>query len=129
MNIKHFFKSLASWAKQALSTLYYVSKHPETPHVAKVVALIALAYALSPIDLIPDFIPILGYLDDFIILPLLVGLAIKLVPKSLVVACEAEAQAHPVSLRKHWGAAIVILCFWVVIIGLILKKVFFAVPG
>ncbi|AEJ20948.1 YkvA family protein [Gracilinema caldarium] len=122
MNIKHFFKSLASWAKQTIGTLYYVSKHPETPWLAKLLTGIALAYALSPIDLIPDFIPLLGYLDDFIILPLLVGLAIKLVPKELLSVCAAEAEAHPVSLKKQWGVALVILCIWLLVIWCLVRR-------
>lgn len=129
MSVKQRLASFAVWAKQAINTLYYVSKHPETPWYAKLIAVIALAYALSPIDLIPDFIPILGYLDDCIILPILVGIAVKLVPNRVVSACEVEAQAHPVLLKKKWGAAIVIICFWVVLIILILKKVFSVFQG
>lgn len=123
MKLKQRLEALGLWAKQTIGTLYYITIHPETPKLAKVVAVIALGYALSPIDLIPDFIPVLGYADDFIILPLLVGLAFRLVPKELVQACEAEAREHPVSLKKHWGAAIFIIIFWLAIIGVILKIV------
>ncbi|MCA1949469.1 MAG: DUF1232 domain-containing protein [Treponema sp.] len=123
MKIKQRLEALGLWAKRTIGTLYYLTIHPETPKLAKVVAIIALAYALSPIDLVPDFIPILGYLDDLIILPLLVGLAIKLVPQNLFQVCEAEAQEHPVSLKKQWGAAVFIILFWLVIIGLILKTI------
>jgi uncharacterized membrane protein YkvA (DUF1232 family) len=129
MKVKQRLESFGAWAKQKISILYYVSKHPETPWLAKIVTVIAVAYALSPIDLIPDFIPILGYLDDCIILPLLVALAVKLVPAKVVAVCEAEAEAHPVSLRKQWGVALVILCIWLLIIGVILKTVFSAIRG
>ncbi|HRS03860.1 MAG TPA: YkvA family protein [Treponema sp.] len=129
MGLKKQLDAAAQWAKCTIGTLYYVSRHPGTPWSAKVVALIALGYALSPIDLIPDFIPLLGYLDDVIILPLLVGLAVRLVPKDIVSACEAEANEHPLSLKKQWGAAVVIVCLWLVLIALILKKVLAAVHG
>ena len=64
-----------------------VLKHPGTPLISKIILGIAIAYALSPIDLIPDFIPVLGYLDDLIILPLLIWLAVVFIPKSVVIAC------------------------------------------
>ncbi len=128
MNLKKRLNNLAHWAKQTIGTLYCISKHPETPRLAKITALIALAYALSPIDLIPDFIPLLGYLDDLVILPLLVGLAIRLVPKSLLKACETEAREHPVRLKKQWGAAVIIILLWIGIIAIILKTIGVAAP-
>jgi len=62
-------------------------RNPRTPRVSKVLLGVAIAYAVSPIDLIPDFIPVIGYLDDLIILPLLILIAIRLIPRSIIIEC------------------------------------------
>ena len=67
--------------KLEIGTLYYAYRHKETPLLAKILSAVVVGYALSPIDLIPDFIPLLGYLDDIIILPLGIALVMKLIPK------------------------------------------------
>ena len=64
-----------------------VLRNPRTPRVSKVLLGVAIAYAVSPIDLIPDFIPVIGYLDDLIILPLLILIAIRLIPRSIIIEC------------------------------------------
>lgn len=74
-------------------TLYLVARHPETPLLAKALAAGVAAYALSPIDLIPDFIPVLGYLDDLILLPLGIAAAIRLVPPAVLAECRKTARA------------------------------------
>ena len=95
--------------------VYIAMKHPQTPWYAKALGLLTIGYALSPIDLIPDFIPVLGYLDDLIILPLLVGLCIKLIPKDIWEASEAEAQAIWQEGRPtRWYLAIPIVILWLV---------------
>jgi len=71
--------------------LYLVARHPRTPWYAKVLAAGVVAYAFSPIDLIPDFIPVLGYLDDLLIVPAGIALAIKLVPSDVLAECRALA--------------------------------------
>jgi uncharacterized membrane protein YkvA (DUF1232 family) len=92
-----------------LLALWRLLRHPETPRAAKLVALFVLAYALSPIDLIPDFIPVLGLLDDVILLPLGIALAVKLTPRHLWLARVAEAEVGAEKLpRLMWGAAIVV---------------------
>lgn len=92
-----------------LLALWKLFRHPETPRAAKVVAVLVLAYALSPIDLIPDFIPVLGLLDDVILLPLGIALAVRLTPKHLWQARLAEAETGRDKLpRVRWGALIVI---------------------
>jgi uncharacterized membrane protein YkvA (DUF1232 family) len=91
-----------------LLALWKLLRHAETPRAAKIVALLVLAYALSPIDLIPDFIPLLGLLDDVILLPLGIALAVKLTPRHLWLARVAEAEQGAEKLpRMLWGAAIV----------------------
>ena len=78
--------NLKEWAKQLktdIPAVFLALKDKETPFIAKIVALITVCYALSPIDLIPDFIPVLGYLDDIIILPALIALTVKLIPEEV----------------------------------------------
>ena len=102
-----------------LLALWKLFRHPETPRLAKLVAVLVLAYALSPIDLIPDFIPVLGLLDDVILLPLGIALAVKLTPRHLWLARVAEAERGGDELpRLLWGAAIVLLV-WLTIVALL----------
>ena len=96
--------------------LYLAARHPQTPWYAKLLIAIVVAYAFSPIDLIPDFIPILGYLDDLILIPLGVAAALRLVPPHVLVECReragsAQSAARPVSRI----AAVVIVALWLVL--------------
>ena len=83
-------KQLARAFKDEVKVYGLVAKHRRTPWTARVLLAAAAAYALSPIDLIPDFIPVVGYLDDILILPALVGLALWMVPKDVVAECRAK---------------------------------------
>lgn len=88
------FLKLRSWAKaikRDALTLWYACRHAETPLLAKLVAASVVAYAFSPIDLIPDFIPVLGLLDDAIIVPLGILLAMRLIPEAVVAECRQAA--------------------------------------
>jgi len=111
---------LTGWArivKRDVHALYLASRDPRVPWYAKALALVVAAYALSPIDLIPDFVPVLGYLDDLILLPLGVLLVLKLIPRDIMAECRVKADAAqrpPVSR----GAAVVIACIWTAAIGL-----------
>ena len=73
--------------KNELEVYRLVLKHPRTPRTSRIILAAAIAYALSPIDLIPDFIPVVGHLDDIVILPILVWTAIRLVPSEVVMEC------------------------------------------
>ena len=87
------FKKLKKWAKKVKNDIMVLSlalKHPKTPLYAKLFVAIVVSYALSPIDLIPDFIPILGYLDDIIILPIGILIAINLVPADILAECREK---------------------------------------
>lgn len=79
MNLKERAKKL----KSDIPTVFLALKDQDTPVIAKIIAGVTVAYALSPIDLVPDFIPVLGYLDDVILLPALVAMTIKLIPKDI----------------------------------------------
>ena len=99
--------------------LYLAARDPRTPWYAKLLVAGIVAYALSPIDLIPDFVPVLGYLDDLILIPIGIALAIKLFPHSVLVECRARAQetiqnGKPVS--RVAGAVIVVI--WLVLVAL-----------
>lgn len=106
---------LKGWARairRDVHALWLAARDPRTPWAARVLALAIAAYALSPIDLIPDVIPVLGYLDDAILLPLLILLVIRLIPPALMEehrATAAAAVARPVSRA---GAAFILL-LWV----------------
>lgn len=99
--------------------LYLAARDPRTPWYAKLLVAGIVAYALSPIDLIPDFVPVLGYLDDLVLIPMGIALAIKLVPDSVLTECRARAQdivqhKQPMS----WVAGVVIVLIWLALAAL-----------
>ena len=102
-----------------LIALCKLVRHPQTPRAAKWVAFAVIAYAVSPIDLIPDFIPVLGLLDDLIIIPLGVALVVRLTPKPLWEALLREARDSSQKLPKLWWGAVVIGLVWVAVMGLV----------
>lgn len=108
------------WAKklkQQIILLYFAYKDPIVPWYAKVFTICIVAYALSPIDLIPDFIPILGYLDDIIIVPLGIMFALKMIPKDVISNCESKAdEMMKKGKPKNWIAGIFIILIWCIII-------------
>ena len=119
-------KDKAKQLKTDLPALFLCLKNRDTPVVAKILAGITVAYALSPIDLIPDFIPVLGYLDDLIILPALIALTIKLIPKETFDAYRKQAEGLWQDRKpKKWFFAIPILLVWLLILWLIVKAVFY----
>src|SRR5687767_12094746 len=98
--------------------LYLAAHDPRVPWYAKVAAIAVAAYALSPIDLIPDFIPVLGYLDDLVIVPLGILLAVKLVPPDLMVELRtAAAGGDGERLLGWWGAAIIVVLWVLGVLG------------
>ena len=96
-----------------IHALYLASKDPRVPISAKIIIVIVIAYALSPIDLIPDFIPVIGYLDDLLLLPIGIWLAIRMIPASIWEECQKQAAEEMQDLPKNRLAAIVIILFWV----------------
>ena len=86
--------ALNTWARRIKRdglTLWFAAKNPRTPWHAKALGMFVVAYALSPIDLIPDFIPVLGYLDDVLLLPGLIWLAVRLLPADVLAECRSQA--------------------------------------
>jgi uncharacterized membrane protein YkvA (DUF1232 family) len=108
------WKDRARRLKREVNALALASRDPRTPWYARALAVCVVAYAFSPIDLIPDPIPVLGYVDDLILIPLSIALTLRLIPDEVMVdarAREAENSAKPTS----WIAAGVIVCCWVVL--------------
>lgn len=105
--------------KADLAALYLAYRDPRTPWYAKGFALLVVAYAVSPLDLIPDPIPILGYLDDIILLPLGIWVAVRLIPRDVLAECRARSRAGETVniLLGRWGVALVIV-LWVLLAAL-----------
>jgi uncharacterized membrane protein YkvA (DUF1232 family) len=107
---------LKAWArgmKRDTLALYLARRDPRVPRLAKALAMFTAAYALSPIDLIPDFIPVLGYLDELIILPLFIYLTIRLIPPDIMVELRAQADQHLSENRpRNMTGAVVIVLIW-----------------
>lgn len=118
-------KAKAKKLKKELKVLYLAYRRPDVPWYAKAAAALVIGYALSPIDLIPDFIPVLGYLDDIILIPLGIALVIKLIPDNILEECRAHAdEAFKDGKPKNWIAGAFIICLWILLIGYIVCKVF-----
>lgn len=117
-------KLRARQLKTELYALYLAYHDPRVPWYARVFAACVVGYAFSPIDLIPDPIPILGYLDDLILVPLGVTLALKMIPPAVMTECRVQAAVRMQQKRPtHWIAAAVIVVIWLLLAGLALSLV------
>ena len=120
------FKERAEQLKTDIPAEFLALKDKRTPWYAKALAALTVAYALSPVDLIPDFIPVLGYLDDLILLPLLVALTVKGIPKDTFAQYREQAKGLWADGKpKKWYYALPILLVWCLILFLIIKAIFF----
>ena len=112
---------LRLWARRVKRdgvTLWFATRHPATPWAVKLLGLFVVAYALSPIDLIPDFIPVFGYLDDFLLLPGLIWLGVHLLPYEVLAECREHADAWLLAGKEKplsYVGAIVIVLIWLVL--------------
>lgn len=115
-------KERAAALKRDIPAVFLALKAKKTPLPAKILAGITVAYALSPIDLIPDFVPVLGYLDDVLLLPGLIALTVKLIPREVLAECREQAQGMWQDGRpKKWYYALPIAAVWVLAIVLVVK--------
>ena len=117
-------RALARTLRIEAHAVWLTARHPDTPWLARLLGMVIAAYALSPIDLIPDFIPILGVLDEAVLIPLGIWLFLKLVPDQLYAenrAIAAQAAQRPIS----WGGAAAIAALW---IGLIVLNALLLLP-
>ena len=106
-----------------IPALFLAMKDKETPVTAKLLAAAIVGYALSPIDLIPDFIPFLGYLDDIIILPCLIVLAIKLIPDNVMMRCREKAEGMWTDGKPvKWYYAVPVILVWLIVIWVIVHN-------
>lgn len=120
-NIRIFAKNL----KLEITTLYVLYKSKQLKRLTQILTLCVVAYALSPIDLIPDFIPVLGYLDDFILLPLAIKGILMLIPNALYE--ESKRQAVNLSkkdLPKNWIFAILVVIIWLILLWTLFRVLF-----
>ncbi|GEO03874.1 hypothetical protein AAE02nite_15380 [Adhaeribacter aerolatus] len=115
LNKSKTFEKIKAWAKQLkreLNALQIAYTKNLVPWYIKILILITVAYALSPVDLIPDFIPILGLLDDLIIVPLLIYLIIKFIPAEIMEHCRKLADSQIITKKKNWIAGGFIIVIW-----------------
>lgn len=109
---------LLRWAKHLKAeavTLWFCYRHAQTPLIAKLLAIGTVAYAFSPIDLIPDFIPVLGLLDDAILLPIAIWLTLKFIPRPILEECRSKATAWLAEQHakpRNWFGAAIIIALW-----------------
>ncbi len=124
MSVKEKLKTRAQQLAVDIPALFIALSRRETPFAAKAAAWLAVASALSPIDLIPDFIPVLGFIDDLIILPALIALAVKLIPADVMESCREQARAGiAADGRKRRLYALPIITVWLVAALLIIRAV------
>jgi len=116
-------RAQAKQLKQHTLTAYFAARDPRTPFLVRALALLVAAYALSPIDLIPDFIPVIGYLDDLLLIPLGLALVIRLTPPEVLESARLQAQqaaAKPIS----YTAAALIIALWLIALWVVGRWVF-----
>ncbi len=112
-------KDRAKKLKTDIPAVFLALKEKGTPWYAKVIAMVVVVYALSPMDLIPDFIPVLGYLDDVIILPALIAWCIKCIPREVLADCRMRAEGlWSEGKPQKWYYAIPFVVIWAVVIAL-----------
>ena len=115
----------AAMLKRGIPAVFLALKDGRTPFIAKILAGITVAYALSPVDLIPDFVPVLGYLDDVILLPGLIALTVKLIPPRVLESCRDQAEGMWQDGKpKKWYFALPIALVWMLAAIAVLKAVF-----
>jgi len=111
------WKAAAHRLKVEVRALYLAGRDPRTPWCAKLLAAAVVAYALSPVDLIPDFIPVLGHLDDLVIVPLGIWAVLRMVPPEVMAECRERARAESVSRRSGLWAAAAVVLLWLLAAG------------
>ena len=111
--------------KKEINAISLAFTDKRTPLPAKIMIGLTISYFLSPIDLIPDFIPILGYLDDLIILPIMINISIKMIPENILDDCRNRVSEN-YKMSKKFGiiSAFIIVLLWILLFGFLIKKIF-----
>jgi uncharacterized membrane protein YkvA (DUF1232 family) len=119
------WKQKAKTLKKEVCALSLAVKDPRVPWYAKAFAVLIIGYILSPIDPIPDFIPVIGYLDELVIVPLAIIILGKLIPKEVLEECREKAKHHRGRMKgKHWIAASIIILIWFTVVYLGIRIVY-----
>ena len=121
------FDLLKKWAqdmKRDILALYLAARDPRVPWYAKALAALVAAYALSPVDVIPDFIPVLGYLDDMIILPLGIATVVRLIPGEVMADLRLKAEERILTRPRSRVGALVVVLLWVVVAALLVRWIY-----
>lgn len=114
------WRQWAATLRQNTYALWLAARDPRVPWIAKLVLAVVVGYALSPIDLIPDFIPVLGYLDDLLLLPLGIALAIRLIPPTVWQQCRDAARNRLASELPHSRRAVaIVVLIWTAVAGIL----------
>jgi uncharacterized membrane protein YkvA (DUF1232 family) len=117
------FREAPKKIKREIGALYLASKRSDVTIYAKIISILVISYALSPIDLIPDFIPVIGYVDDLILVPLGIYIAIKLIPKNIMEECRQQAEnIFDKGKPKNWFAGGIIISIWIMLIIYIIMR-------
>ena len=123
MKICYEIKQKAKELKKEITALYYAYQNPEVKLLPKIIIILTLGYMLSPIDLIPDFIPVIGYLDDLIVIPALISLSIRLIPESVMNNSREIAGRKPVKLKKNWFFATLFILIWIILLSTLILSI------
>lgn len=119
INLKEKAKAL----KKQIFALYLAQKHPQTPWYAKAFTIFLFLFVFSPIDIVPDFIPVLGLLDDLILVPLGIFIAIKLIPSDVLEECREQAKTATFEHKPtNWIGAILIILLWALVAYWLIQK-------
>ncbi len=125
MNILIRIKEKTKKLKTDIFALYFAYKDPRVPWYAKILILLLLGYLVSPIDLIPDFIPVIGYLDDLLIFSLTIYILIRLIPKEVFQECKDKASNEQIKIKSKWPITFLIIVIWIVVFYILIKFLFF----
>jgi uncharacterized membrane protein YkvA (DUF1232 family) len=109
--------------KTEVHALYLASREPRVPWYAKVLMALIIGYAICPIDLIPDFIPVLGQIDDLIIVPAGIGIVVKMIPKDVMEECRRKTRNESIDTRTKWIVALIIISIWVFATYLVIRLI------
>lgn len=130
MAISQRWKERVKGLKRETYALYLAYRDPRVPWYAKAVAAVVVAYALSPIDLIPDFVPVLGYLDDLVLVPLGITLALRMIPGEVMAECRNRARVELDQDRPtNWLAAGVVIALWLLVAALLVVLAWRVIGG